>query len=422
MKKDQNNRTALVLSGGGARGAYEAGVIHYITTVLAPETGIRPTFDIYCGSSVGAINTCYMASMAHDDPVKKGNTLYKTWKELKQDEIYARNLAALTSFIAKSTAGMALNIFRSSKRVPRTTDKHHFRGLFDTSPLPKFLTKHIDFKQLNANVTKGPVSAVSVTATNIATGYMELFVKKKKTLPYTGGYVFRETEIEYHHPLASGAIPVAFPPHKIGKYYYCDGGLRLNTPMSPAIQLGANRIFIIGLHNIAAREALVGSEIDVVYPPTLGQVMGKVAHSIFLDRIDYDMEQLTRINRIIEWGRMHYGADFLEQINAMLKTKRITGDIASRGLQDIRALNIFPSQDIAGIFAGCLSDPKSYVGFFGMLEKLVLRVLDVDLIQGRDFLSYLMFLPNYLVKLLELGFEDARTQRDKIAAFFASEG
>lgn len=412
-------KTALVLSGGGARGAYEAGIMHYVLSVLIPKYKLPGHFDVYCGSSVGAINTCFLASAAHDDPVSAGNKLYQTWKDLRQDEIYARNLAALTSLIVKSASGMMLNVFRTAKRKPTIDDSHHFKGLFDTSPLPKFLKKHIDFKLINANVDKGPVSAVSVTATNLATGYMELFVKKKKSLPYTGQYVFRDTDLVPEHAVASGAIPIAFPPQKIGKYFYVDGGLRLNTPMSPAIQLGANRIFIIGMHNVAARAKHVGSEVDVVYPPTLGQVIGKVLHSIFLDRIDYDMEQMTRINRIIEWGEMCYGADFLDEINTMLEKKRIRGDVADRGLQNLKALNIYPSGDIAGIFANTIQEPKVYASFFGGFEKLLLKILDVDFIQGQDFLSYLMFVPEYIHKLLELGYHDAQKNEDRILEFFS---
>jgi NTE family protein len=417
----KKHKIGLVLSGGGARGAYEAGIMHYILTQLAPKKLVIQNFDIYCGSSVGAINTCYLASMAHENPIAAGNKLYQIWNTLKQEQIYARDFMALSQFVAQSAAGITLNLFRRMGKNSASRKGQHFVGLFNTKPLPKFLRDYIDFKQLNKNVTKGPVSAVSLTATNVNTGYMELFVKKKRETAYTGAYVFRETELEVEHAVASGAIPIVFPAQKIGKYHYVDGGLRLNTPMSPAIQLGADRVFVIGMHNAAARRNLEGSELDKVHTPPLGEIIGKVLNSIFLDHIEYDIEQLTRINRIIEWGRMTYGEDFLERINDTLLKKKIRGDIANRGLKDIQAYSIFPSRDIGKLFSECLSDQTNAKAYFGPLEKLVLKILDIDINETQDFLSYLMFMPNYLQKLLGLGYLDAETHKDELIEFLSCE-
>lgn len=419
MKSHSKNSYALVLSGGGARGAYEAGVIHYVRSVITPNHNILKNFDIYCGSSVGSINTCYCASRAHGDAVEKGNGIYQAWKNLKQDQIYKRNFSALTQFLFQSTAGVTLNFFRKTDRASRKSQELYFKGLFDTTPLQKFLTDNINFKQLNHNVQKGPVSAVSITATNLHTGYLELFVKKKPQLQYSGGYVFRPTEINHHHAMASSAIPIAFPSHQIDKYYYCDGGLRLNTPMSPAIQLGANKIFIIGLHNKEERQALKGSEANDVLPPTLGEIIGKIFHTIFLDRIEYDLEQLTRINRIIEWGEMTFGEDFLDQINQTVSRKNFTGDIASRGLKNIEVFSIFPSRDVRDLFSESLED-KKWNNYLGPFEKMLLKMLDVDLIQGKDFLSYLFFMPSYLEKLIQLGYEDAQAKHNEIVNFLSN--
>lgn len=410
----------VVLSGGGARGAYEAGVLTYLHEKILSKKSTIKNFDIYCGSSVGAINTCYLVSSAFLAPEERADKLFRTWKDLKQDEIYVRNLSGFTGFLVNALKGISLNFFRSPKKGP-TKPNQHFNGFFDTKPLPKFIGKHIDFIELNRAVSKGPIQAVTLTATNMMTDSMELFVHKKRTVAYTGPYPVNETMIDVEHAMASGAIPIAFPPVKVGKHFYMDGGLRLNTPLSPAIQFGADRIFIVGLHSASERRHVYQSDAEPDYAPTLGDILGKVLNSIFLDRIEYDLEQLHRINRISEWGRMCYGDNFVSEINKMLAQKKIRGDIANRGLKDLKVCSIFPSRDLREVFGACLAEPHAYSKHFGSFEKLLLRVLDVDLIQGRDFLSYLMFMPNYLGKLLELGYADARTKEAEITEFLKRE-
>lgn len=419
----KNSLFGLVLSGGGARGAYEAGVLQFIKTQIFPKKNTIPNFDIYCGSSVGAINTCYLVSTAHLDPVICGNQLHQTWKDLKQDEIYLRDISAFTGFLTHALKGITLNLFRSTKKTLKNSGQH-FNGFFNTQPFPKFIEKHINFKDLNNNVSRGPVKAISLTATNMHTDSMELFLRKKRDVKYTGPYPVHEVMIDTEHPMASAAIPIAFPPVAVGKYYYMDGGLRLNTPLSPAIQLGADKIFIIGLHNTSERlnnYALNGNDENINhYVPTLGDIMGKVLNSLFLDQVEYDLEQLQRINRIIDWAKMLYGDNFTEEINKMLLEKKIRGDVANRGLKELKVFSIFPSRDVREVFGDCLNDPKTYSKHFGSFEKLLLKVLDVDLIQGRDFLSYLMFLPNYLESLVELGYEDAKARKDEIEVFLSN--
>lgn len=415
---NKKSLTALVLSGGGARGAYEAGIMHYIRSVMTKKYNLKKHFDIYCGSSVGAINTCYLASTAEYDPIDRGNTLYNTWSQLKQDEIYLRDTSALRSFLYKATKGITFNLFKNPKKQ-KAGD--YFSGFFDTTPLPNFIKKHIDFKLLNQSVDKGPVTAIALTASNLTTDELVLFLKKKADHPYIGPYKTIETDLNIDHPIASGAIPIIFPPRKIGNYYYMDGGIKLNTPLSPAIQLGAKKILIIGLHNEQERVSRRTIEQGLIYPPTLGEIIGKVLNSIFLDKITYDVEQLERINRIITWTKELYGPNYLKDLNHMLQISGEEVEVAKRGLKELKVLSLFPSRDIREIFHISLTNPGTYQKHFGRLEKFLLKILDVDLIQGQDFLSYLMFLPDYLTMLLELGIEDAKAKEDEIVEFLTCE-
>lgn len=415
-------RWGLVLSGGGARGAYEAGVMHYIRTALKPHQGSERVFQIKSGSSVGAINTCFMASMAHD-PFAQGAQLYTLWKDLRQEWVYKRNMKALASFVGRTSRGVLHNLltvtpFKSKKN--NKIDPIHFKGFLDTSPLPHFLKDHINFKKLHQNVQKGPVDAVSLTATNLATGKMELFINRKHDVPYTGEYPHHFVKLEHEHPMASAAIPLIFPPVKVGDTYYTDGGLRLNTPMSPAIQLGATKILIIGLHY----KYEVGEQIHNSVPPgtapSVGQMVGQVMNSLFLDRIQYDIEQMTRINRMIEWSEKVFGVDYLKQINDMLIAEGIRGDIANRGLRKIKVFNINPSKVISEIFQECYNHHDSRDDF-SAFEKTLLRILDIDPVAGVDILTYLAFMPSYIEKLLDLGYADAEAHRDEIIEFLTDE-
>lgn len=415
------SKLALVLSGGGARGAYEAGVIHYIRSALtAREGGVRP-FDVQCGSSVGAINTCLMASLA-DNPKEQGKRLNHLWENLDQDQIYTRNFKALTSFLARTARGLSSNLvsFNPFNPLNRKNEGVHFKAFLDTAPLPQFLNSKMDFSNIGKNIRKGALSAVSLTATNVSTGKMELFIQKKANLDYTGEYEHHMTELTASHAIASAAIPLIFPPVFIGENYYVDGGLRLNTPLSPAIQLGANRILIIGLHYLQKPNEKVAHVIKTGEPPTMGQLTGLVMNALFLDRIQYDIEQLTRINRMVEWSEKVYGKDYLGKINSMLAREGIRGDIANRGLKRIKVLEISPSQDISQIFLDCYHDPDTK-NTFTAFEKMLLRVLDIDPTAGVDILSYLGFIPNYIRRLLELGFEDAAANHDKLVAFLTEQ-
>ncbi len=418
MSNKKNKRTALVLSGGGARGAYEAGVIHYIRTKLHPRVASKAGFDVYCGSSVGAINTCFMAAMA-DDLIEQGKKIYSFWKNLNQDKIYKRNIGALTSLLGRTAKGMTSNLlnFNPLNLKKRSGEGIHFRGFLDTSPLPSYLETIVPFKRISENLKSGYVQAVSLTATNISTGFMELFIQKNANVEYTGEYAHQFVNLRAEHAMASAAIPIIFPPVMVDQTYYMDGGLKLNTPLSPAIQLGAGKIMVIGLHRRYTLTEQRTCSLSSSEHPTLGKMVGDIMNALFVDRIQYDVEQLTRINRMIEWSEKVFGKNYLDQINNMLLKEGIRGDIANRGLMKLKVFEIHPSVDMATIYSDCYHSSKSKQSF-STFEKMLLRVLDIDPTAGVDILSYLSFMPAYIKRLLELGYEDAAAQKDAIEAYF----
>jgi len=403
-----SKRIGLVLSGGGARGAYEAGVLHYIRTMLPPKVRLR-NFDIGCGSSVGAINTCYLAATAHN-PAQQGEEIRRIWENLTSDNIYRRDSTAFWDFLGKSSRGILRNIFGPGRGA-----HPHFHGFLDTTPFLPFIEKIIPWAMISNNIRSGLVKAVSIVATNVFTGRMELFIEKNHAVEYTGEYIHHLTSIQAIHAKASAAIPLVFPTVQIDGIAYTDGGLRLNTPMSPAIQLGADALLVIGLHHRAKPGEKIPFHGVKGHAPAMGQVLGRVMNSIFLDRTQYDLEQLERINRIIDWGEMLYGKDYLHDLNGMLMEKSIKGDIANRGLKRIQVIRIRPSEDIGEVFSHCFRRGKKV--HLSMFEKFLSRFLDIDPSGGVDFLSYISFIPEYLKKLLDLGFEDARRHHNELKEF-----
>src|SRR4029453_1427393 len=169
-------RLALVLSGGGARGAYEAGVLHYIRTGLPKEIA-STAFQIHCGSSAGAINTVGMASMAQD-PLSQGTALKDLWLRIRQEDVYRRDFSAAVNFLGSSTLGILKNLVTFNPFPWKGRRGPHFNYFLDTHPLRQFLKQNISWKQLETNVQNGPIDAVSITATNTRSGRSELFMIK----------------------------------------------------------------------------------------------------------------------------------------------------------------------------------------------------------------------------------------------------
>ena len=410
MAKIASNKRkiALVLSGGGARGAYEAGILHYIRAML-PQKVCGREFEINCGASVGAVNTAFMAATAHDTKFQ-GEEIWRVWTEVREENIYRRDRKALFSFLGKSSRSIALNLLKGSNN--RGT---HFSGFLDTAPFLPFIEKVIPWPMISRNIKAGHIQAVSIGATNVFTGRMELFIEKDPSIEYTGEYIHHLTTIKPLQVMASAAIPIVFPTVLIDGIAYTDGGLRLNTPMSPAIQLGADAIFVIGLHHRAKPGEKIPFHGEKGKQAALGQVLGRVMNSVFLDRIQYDIEQLERINRVIDWSEDVYGKDFLEKLNEMIQQKNIRGDIANRGLKRLEVLRLRPSEDIGEIFSDCYQHGRDK--HFSSFEKFLVRFLDINPTSGNDFLSYISFMPEYLKKLLELGFEDARRHHNHLKEF-----
>ena len=376
---------ALVLSGGGARAAYQAGVIKYIADAF-PESN----FSIMKGVSAGAINTGYLANHTGTFP-QAAQVMVDSWRSLTVDQVF--------------TSESTFNFFRrlmlsdegDSHEERITSSMAHQKGLVDPSPLRDFLSDKLQangdgrLDGIEKNIENGRLRALAVTATNYMTGQTTTFVEgcniDRWVRPNRVGIT---TDMTVDHIMASAALPVIFPAVLIDGAWYGDGGVRLTMPLSPAINMGADRILAISTrYNRTRAEADQPSVFG--YPPA-AQIIGILMNAIFLDVLDQDALTLQRINELIE-------------------------DIPERhrdGLRPIKLLLLRPSADIGKMAAGIR--PK----LSGALRLFTMGIGSGET-KSPDWLSMLLFDPEYMDRLVEVGYDDAAHSHDEIAGFLHEE-
>ncbi len=400
-------KKALVLSGGGARGAYEVGVIKFIRERVSKLLGYQPTIEILSGTSVGAIHSCYLASTA-DIPEEQSRMLERIWLSFEFDRIFnlpLRRLLSISRFIF------------GRKKYPPSARKAG--GLLDTSSLEEIVIKKIPWKKISENIRKNNPSVLSVPATDIYSGRTVIFIQHNyEKLPVWSHDPFiipKETRILPIHALASAAIPIIFPLVKIDNRYFCDGSIRLNTPLSPALRLGAERVLIVGLRHIGSAEVTPPSE----KPSILANpffLLGKIINALMLDHTEYDLDRLRLFNAILEYGEQAFGEKFYDNLNSIV--------IKKRGIpyRKVKEIYISPSQDIGRIAAQYVNRIKKRWSLFNLTGTFLNRLAGLlSPEREADLMSYLLFDRDYAGALIELGFKDAEKNESALAEFFAEQ-
>ncbi len=383
---------AIVLSGGGARGAYEAGVLRYLYGEFARRHG-EPKVDIVSGTSVGAINGAFLASVVHDS-IPGIARLVDLWGSLDLNRVIGFGFgqaARLPQILSGGKAGA---------------------GIFDVAPLTKIVGQNMRWADLARNVRKGRLSALTISATHVATGRPWCFVDRAPGVELPSGMpptmVVRGDRIGPQHVLASAAIPVLFPPVPVHGELYVDGGLRLNTPMSPAIHLGARRVLVVGLNAASSTPVVPAFEPGVF--PGAAFLLGKVLNAFLLDHVNADYYELERMNRMIDDGIAIFGPDFVDKMNAR------AAEAGRPPRHRIHALAVHPSEDIGRMSAAHLRVHRARFGKF--LGRTLLRLIDLGEGADADLVSYLLFDGDFARQLMELGESDTRKREDELARFF----
>ncbi|GGC98567.1 patatin-like phospholipase family protein [Aquisalinus flavus] len=369
----QTDKTALILTGGGARGAYQVGVLCALGEALGAKE--RP-FDVITGVSVGAINAACLTAGADDigTAIRKMGDL---WAGLHTQNIYRADVATMARTIL-AYGGSALFGW-AGIRPPKS--------ILDNEPLGELLAREVDFTRL-ARMVEGPtLDALAITASSYEDGTSVSFYhgstparpwQRSRRVGITG-------KITAEHIMASAALPFVFPSVKIGGEYYGDGALRQIAPLSPAIHLGCNKLFLIG-----ARDAEIGGEPENAPAyPSPGVIAGQLLDIVFNDNLEADVERLKRINSTLD---------------SMMPERRALTD-----LRHVEVMMLQPSEDVRKIAA-------RHVAELPWSVKALLRALGAWKAPW-VLPSYLMFEPGYVCALMDLGRKDATARMDEIRDF-----
>lgn len=376
-----SSRIALVLSGGGARGAYQVGVLKALAELL-PDQQTSP-FAILCGSSAGAINASVLA--CHASRFKVGiRRLEYVWANFRSDQIYRADPWGMSA--------NSLRWFASLFRSRRFRPSH--RSLLDNTPLRNLLKRIIRFDHIESALQRGHLYALSVTCSGYNSGESVSFFEGQPGLQSWQRFrrAGARTRIGIDHLIASSAIPLLFPAVKIHREYFGDGSVRFLAPISPALHLGADRVMIIGVAGTEReeRKALDGSRY-----PTIAEIAGQVLDSVFVDALNSDLEQLQRVN---------------QTLSRIPEAQRADLDL---GLRPIDTLVISPSQNLASLAGKHARSLPPMVRFF-------FRRIGITPKTGSAVLSYLLFEGSYTRELIDLGYSDAMGQREEIRRFFGT--
>ncbi len=368
--------TALILSGGGARAAYQAGVLRGVLEIHARDT---LPFEVVCGTSAGAINAVYLAATAHR--VRAGiEDLCAAWRGIRPGDVYDHSWRAVLGNlgrIAASSFGVGV------RRIPG--------ALLDNAPLRRMLPDWLDFDAVHRNVAAGLPRTLCITAMDYCTGTSVAFFEGGEIDPWERLYRRGEhTRIDIGHVVASAAIPILFPAERIGERWFGDGALRQLHPISPALKCGATRLFVIGVSAPFAPSPAMRER----RRPGIGQMAGHLLNREFIDNLEADIELARRFNLIAQ-----------------------TLDAAERerlGMAPIETLVITPSAHFNEIAVRYLRRQPRTV-------RLLQRMLGTTPRgAGASFASYLMFDGEFCECLMEMGYRDALAERERVGDFLAA--
>jgi NTE family protein len=397
-------RVALVLSGGGARGAYEAGVLRYIREDLAGNLGGQVHFDVVSGTSVGGIHACFFAATA-DMPEKQGRMLVDRWESFVLEEMVA--------FGVKEFLRAPATLLGSGQ-IEEIEGQRRLGGIVQTRQLERMIRRLIPWNRITNNIEQGALDALSVTATDIGSGKSVVFVQRRGGgLPEWSKDPFVRAQavtISLEHALASAALPILFPAIAVGERFFCDGGLRQNTPLSPALRLGADKVLVVGLRHKPPSNDVPEESMPF---PGAAFLVGKVLDAFLLDHIDYDLDRLRRFNALIGAVRAVGSPEDVRRFDDMVTSMR------GAPYRIVDELMIRPSADL-GEIAGHIARTGRFKGSGGGAGiQLLRRLATARGADEADLLSYILFDGLYAAEVARLGYEDARMQHDQLARFLA---
>jgi len=366
-------RVGLLLGGGGARAAYQVGVLKAIAEIL-PADADNP-FPVICGSSAGGINAAVTAS--HAQRFQEGvRRLTGVWENFRIDKVFRSDA---WSAVSRSSRWLMAVLTGGAGGSPKS--------ILDVSPLRSLLEAHVAFDRIDQAIDKGALRAVGITASSYSSGRSISFYEGVPEIE-DWSRARRDgvaTRLTINHLMASAAIPILFPAIGIRGEYYGDGSMRQTAPTSPALHLGAEKILVIGVRQ---EEEAGGGRVEDHDYPGVGQIAGYILDTLFLNSLSADLERLQRIN----------------------ETLSNVSDKGSTPLRQVDTLLVSPSKDLAA-----MAEPLYHL--FPVSIRYLLAVLGARRGSGRRLMSYLLFERPYCSALIDLGYQDAMTREREIREF-----
>jgi NTE family protein len=367
-------RTAIVLTGGGARGAYQAGALRALFEIAKEEHRLD-VFQNLVGISAGSINAAFLASRM-DDLDGATARLCEMWRNIKITDVFRSDTLSFSKTGFKLLKSLTLGGFSGKLR----SDK---MGLLDTRPLNRLIEENTDFNQIERFCHEGRLESLCVTATDYATSINVTFFSGRANINDWTRHLRQSlrTHLSADHVMASTAIPIFFPPWAVRGRYFGDGCLRNTAPLSPAIHVGAEKIIVIGVRRL--RKVTLTEE---YISPSIGRILSVIINSVFMDSIDNDIERTEFVNHILKKYKEPQGA--LRPIELFYQTPSVT-------ISDLAAEYEDRLPQMFRFLMGGLGSPK----------------------ESSEILSYLTFVSSYCTNLIELGYSDLMNRKEKLQTF-----
>ena len=378
MDRSQNHvKTALVLPGGGARGAFQVGVLKAIAELL-PRQATNP-FPVISGTSAGAVNAIVLATRAHKLRTAVAE-LERVWAHFRCHHVYKTDHLTMLRSSLHWMASLALGGWLVG--TPKS--------LLDNAPLRELLSRNVHFPRIRDAIDAGHLEAIAVTAAGYASARSTTFFEARSD---RAGWertrrIGVNTKLGLDHLMASIAVPYVFPPTRLGDEYFGDGAMRQATPLSPAVHLGADRILVIGI-----RDETGGRDPDASQAsPSFAQIAGYMLDTLFMDGLYSDLERITRINDLLD---------------------AVPGEavrVGDREMRPVDTMLIVPSRDLRVI-------AEKHRAELPFAIRALLRGVGGKSPGENRLLSFLLFEQAYTRELIKLGYEDAMRVKDELRDF-----
>jgi len=378
---------ALVLPGGGARAAYQVGVLRAISQMMPREAPLP--FRVLCGTSAGAIIASVLASHANQFRFGTWN-LERVWRNFHIDQVFCADTASML----RAGTHWLLALVSGGFLVPPP------RSLFDNSPLRQLLELHVNFSKIRQHLEHGALDAIAINATSYESSLAVCFYESARDqVPWKNVWqVGRSAELCLDHLMASAAVPFIFPPILLHDGFYGDGAMRQASPLQAAFNLGAERLLVIGVRSSSGSGSTKQSE-DVTAQsqrsanaPSFGHIFGFMLDTLFADGVQQDIERVKQAARMTEAAYSHFATD-----------------PARRTI-----LTIYPTEDFSLI-------AQRHTAELPLALKVLFRTMGAANPSGRMLLSYLLFEARYTRELILLGYKDAMARRTEIHDFIVSD-